>query len=358
RRTAEKTPSTLLKMMERHRESERVRHHTLNELMRNVCEGVPGYSDVSKETKSCDVISTSDNLDTFPDPFDLMSSPVGKRHFGMLSPKMDGLYASPCGIKSDQRDLNETLELGENEMKTVSPECILQTNLGSQDDYISGSCSKTLNDLVSKTGHSNSHSTPGKTSVSTPGRILSNTPVKSPVIIGKNKRKQYTPMRSPFHDVTNYMNSPENDELYGPISFDEPKPKRMRLDNDLMPGKFARESPLDEDFVSYVPYIWKFHSAKFTKRQKAEPPTCLPVSPGKENSNGPDSLLSKPEKVDHRKTTWMNGFMMFSRLNRRSFISANPGVHTSQISKMMGHTWRNMSAEEQLPYKFVKFTFH
>jgi len=29
---------------------------------------------------------------------------------------------------------------------------------------------------------------------------------------------------------------------------------------------------------------------------------------------------SKVEKIDHRKTTWMNGFMMFSRLNRRSFI--------------------------------------
>ena len=29
---------------------------------------------------------------------------------------------------------------------------------------------------------------------------------------------------------------------------------------------------------------------------------------------------SKPEKIDHRKTTWMNGFMMFSRYNRKKFI--------------------------------------
>ena len=33
------------------------------------------------------------------------------------------------------------------------------------------------------------------------------------------------------------------------------------------------------------------------------------------------------------------------------FLSANPGVHTSHISKMMGHAWRSMPAEKQLPYK-------
>lgn len=47
----------------------------------------------------------------------------------------------------------------------------------------------------------------------------------------------------------------------------------------------------------------------------------------------------------------MNGFMMFSRYNRKKFIEANPGVHTSHISKILGHTWRNMSAEDQKPYK-------
>ena len=31
---------------------------------------------------------------------------------------------------------------------------------------------------------------------------------------------------------------------------------------------------MDGDFVSYVPYIWKFHSGKFTKRQKAERPSA------------------------------------------------------------------------------------
>ena len=29
----------------------------------------------------------------------------------------------------------------------------------------------------------------------------------------------------------------------------------------------------------------------------------------------------------------------------------NPGVHTSQISKLMGYDWRTMNASEQVPYK-------
>nr|KAG5685199.1 hypothetical protein BaRGS_019876 [Batillaria attramentaria] len=32
-------------------------------------------------------------------------------------------------------------------------------------------------------------------------------------------------------------------------------------------------------------------------------------------------------------------------------VRAHPGVHTSHISKIMGHAWRTMSPEEQAPYK-------
>ena len=35
----------------------------------------------------------------------------------------------------------------------------------------------------------------------------------------------------------------------------------------------------------------------------------------------PEETETKPQhRVDHRKTSWMNGFMMYSRMHRRSYI--------------------------------------
>ncbi|XP_074662750.1 uncharacterized protein LOC141915201 isoform X2 [Tubulanus polymorphus] len=60
---------------------------------------------------------------------------------------------------------------------------------------------------------------------------------------------------------------------------------------------------------------------------------------------------AKQNKVDLRKTSWMNGFMMFSRLHRRDYIMANKGMPTAQVSKLLGQTWRKMSPQEQEPYR-------
>ncbi|KAK2146473.1 hypothetical protein LSH36_605g00012 [Paralvinella palmiformis] len=43
--------------------------------------------------------------------------------------------------------------------------------------------------------------------------------------------------------------------------------------------------------------------------------------------------------------------MMFSCLNRREISEKNPGLHASQITKLLGHEWRQMSAEQQSPYR-------
>ncbi|CAL1538063.1 unnamed protein product, partial [Lymnaea stagnalis] len=55
-------------------------------------------------------------------------------------------------------------------------------------------------------------------------------------------------------------------------------------------------------------------------------------------------------KIDLRKSSWMNGFMMYSRIHRKRFIKENPGLQASNISKMMGQAWRGMTAEQQQPY--------
>nr|XP_022330754.1 uncharacterized protein LOC111129007 isoform X1 [Crassostrea virginica]XP_022330755.1 uncharacterized protein LOC111129007 isoform X1 [Crassostrea virginica]XP_022330756.1 uncharacterized protein LOC111129007 isoform X1 [Crassostrea virginica]XP_022330757.1 uncharacterized protein LOC111129007 isoform X1 [Crassostrea virginica]XP_022330758.1 uncharacterized protein LOC111129007 isoform X1 [Crassostrea virginica] len=521
KRAGEKTPKTLLKMMERHRENERVRHHTLNESMKKVCERVPGYSDVMKETKvvmmqkiiayicylentvhdlcekldlkvndlfmSTDFIteqlrvkkafkkdatvlkqktrnkaeskrhqldhrsrkissptidSTTDHhqvegqessqesgvgtsvgiqtfpalknhtwltspmknlmhvpvceeskeeeqgddeegffsqstqgilsqlidtpsklifqnddflpssscLDNFPDAFDLMSSPVCKRSPQLSSPgAKERILLNPTyGIKNDVKDFSETSEHTDGEMRTISPESILQTNLYREDVFLSQASEPISQHNMS--GHSDISvflSSPEKHSIQ-------NTPVKSPYWPGRNKRKQYTPKRSPFNNITNLRLQPsvsEAEEDEEEVEEDEEEcslqPAAKKFKSETC-GKFLRRSPVDEDFVSYVPYIWKFHSTSRSRRQKASQVSNKCIMESEEENK---ISASKPEKIDHRKTTWMNGFMMFSRYNRKKFIEANPGVHTSHISKILGHTWRNMSAEDQKPYK-------
>ncbi|ESO86145.1 hypothetical protein LOTGIDRAFT_235519 [Lottia gigantea] len=111
----------------------------------------------------------------------------------------------------------------------------------------------------------------------------------------------------------------------------------------------------NQQVLHQIPYSWTFHSMNDTAGKKYNstntPQTIIkihrPQAPQMKENIPPITNC----KLDLRKTSWMNGFMMFSRLNRKNFISANPGVHTSHISKLMGQSWRNMSDEAQQPYK-------
>ncbi|XP_033734603.1 uncharacterized protein LOC117323468 [Pecten maximus] len=291
-----------------------------------------------------DFLPTSTTLDNFPDAFDLMSSPLGARSkYLLLSPKvraMDSL--TDFGIRSDKKDFVEQWE-NIHEMRTISPECVLPTTPSPR-------VHSTLHDSF---GFRTFHQV---TPYLSPDAEILRTPDKSTLKL-KNKRKQYTPHRSPFHNLTNFgsqstMASTDSDEDQ-PLPLVIPRHRKPRTRPPMI-----RPSKIDEDFVSYVPYIWKFHNTAITRRQKAEAArleaqlfsstsdTCQT-----DQTHDEHLAMNRPIKIDHRKTTWMNGFMMFSRLNRRTFIDANPGIHTSHISKMMGHAWRNMSPQEQQPYK-------
>ncbi|XP_069116292.1 uncharacterized protein [Argopecten irradians] len=291
-----------------------------------------------------DILPTSTTLDNFPDAFELMSSPLGARSkYVLLSPKVRAMESlTDFGIRSDKKDFVEQWE-NAHEMRTISPECVLPTTPSPR-------VHSTLHDSFGfRTFH---QVTPYQ---SQEADIL-RTPDKSTLKL-KNKRKQYTPHRSPFHNLTNFgsqstMESTDSDEDQ-PMPLVIPKHKKPRVRPPMV-----RPSKIDEDFVSYVPYIWKFHNTAITRRQKAEAAKIeaqLYSSPADtsqaDQTNDQHLAMNQPIKIDHRKTTWMNGFMMFSRLNRRTFIDANPGIHTSHISKMMGHAWRNMSPHEQQPYK-------
>lgn len=150
------------------------------------------------------------------------------------------LLNSSYGIKNDVQDYTEAAEHTDGEMKTISPESILQTNVYREDVFLSQASEPP-----------SQHNTSGLSDISvflsSPERpSIQNTPVKSPYWPGKNKRKQYTPKRSPFNNITNLRLQPsvseeeeeeeEEDEDYEP----EPAAKRFKSDSC---GKFLRRSP-------------------------------------------------------------------------------------------------------------------
>uniref|UniRef100_A0A0L8IEK8 HMG box domain-containing protein n=2 Tax=Octopus bimaculoides TaxID=37653 RepID=A0A0L8IEK8_OCTBM len=133
-------------------------------------------------------------------------------------------------------------------------------------------------------------------------------------------------------------------------------PDRYSPDDCGQPLKYSlqrqlRSAIVKKDDDQFESYEWKFHEVANIRRQKMDR-----ASSDKEPFDSCESKMKTDKieylpKIDHRRVSWMNGFMMFSQMNRRKFINANPGVHTSHISKMMGHTWRNMSEDKQRPYK-------
>ncbi|XP_067680204.1 uncharacterized protein [Haliotis asinina] len=154
----------------------------------------------------------------------------------------------------------------------------------------------------------------------------------------KNKRKQYTPKRSPFNNLDINSANTGNQQYFN-VEDDE----RFQME----PINYEVEA------IGNEPEDVSLQSLGLTRNQKTQIAQLQSqrYRPASSTSSGGSRDLTKSGKTDLRKTSWMNGFMMFSRLNRRTFINANPGVHTSHISKIMGHAWRNMTPEEQAPYK-------
>ncbi|XP_041428750.1 meiosis initiator protein-like [Xenopus laevis] len=52
----------------------------------------------------------------------------------------------------------------------------------------------------------------------------------------------------------------------------------------------------------------------------------------------------------HFRKKCVNGFIMFCRLNRRPYLSANPGTASTTATKELAELWREMSAQERRPY--------
>ncbi|XP_064602623.1 uncharacterized protein LOC135468350 isoform X2 [Liolophura sinensis] len=458
-----RTPNTLMRLQEKHRQNERVRHHTLIKNMKAVCSRVPGYDEKAKETKvvmlqrvvdyichieqhiqglsdelgikldlsntflTTKIRKTSDErnkqmcsarscyrktadpfLATYiPESVEMMES---EQPFAMSTPQ------TSCGISDDmdrklqlRRQKISSPTVGSSSDATVP---LLSEAVGSQsslssedshkpapsnipfvdemtlspsntwisesddvlslhpkDDYLNPEeslgfeqpddfgmsssfplGSPLRSNSVLDFGAGNGHLSDDHLEAVSPDRVLqikSGPLLKEKLLQLIERKKESYLDRPPLTPITNMM---RKDVKERSLSQQEELSQALTpiVDKNLR-SDIGRKD--DNYFVSYVPYMWKFHDMAMTRRQKA---AAARTQTEKENGEAVVPMKDdscKPVKVDLRKTSWMNGFMMFSRINRRTFIEANPGVHTSHISKMMGHTWRNMLEEEQRPYK-------
>ncbi|GFR97939.1 transcription factor Sox-14 [Elysia marginata] len=164
------------------------------------------------------------------------------------------------------------------------------------------------------------------------------------IYLSSRKRKQSSPKRTPFFNISNKtQNIPSK---FGKSSkeasawikqeseFHTPSDSHMGLSATLKCDVIKREHAENNDEANENLIIESILEEECSKVLR-------------------EARVAVQSKLDLRKSSWMNGFMMYSRIHRKKFIKRNPGFHTALISKLMGHTWRSMTVEEQHPYTYV-----
>ncbi|XP_070179416.1 uncharacterized protein [Littorina saxatilis] len=453
-----RTPNTLRHIMEKHRHSERIRHHTLNEQLKAICSLVPGSADDNRETKVVmmqrviSYIAFLENTIEFlcgclgskPHPSWVLLTTNFRDYFKDYFKGFEDTDIGDDEVLAATQNLSQSMqdEVSYGRFKVSSPtvdsttDCVVpvmvlpvekevtvlsqdsdvhSSSVAGDDDHTAHMWSVFGDHQMTGTGHSHGDadmffSSAVDDSVSAVLEITSSTQVDNdtlviefdtreqgnttytrmdktkvhaqPVVptlrpvqhfsvsskpvhtyytiekhipdhgfqstVRRNKRKQLSPRRSSHHD--DYL----SERAYLPSWSCEPQ-KTMAVPSD------DSKSDATPCKVRVVPYNIRCNHRHPVQRLQAtrgklslDCPAPVQVSKPQEDTarvTATESQDKLSSKLDLRKTSWMNGFMMFSRLNRRKFIQAHPGVHTSHISKIMGHAWRNMNREEQAPYK-------
>lgn len=160
------------------------------------------------------------------------------------------------GIKSDKADLRDTIhDITDHEMRTISPDCILPTNLfksvlsnkyvviPTAATYYSADSTdeQIVPDQYCNTDEENCAPKP-----------------KTPVKIsqgGKNKRKRYTPKHSPLLDVSNILGYGDDEEES--IVPSVPKAKRPKTTSQPVSGKVIKKGICIFVHIFLLPVGWQ-----------------------------------------------------------------------------------------------------
>ncbi|XP_059171394.1 uncharacterized protein LOC131952648 isoform X2 [Physella acuta] len=469
----DKTPNTVKMLKEKHRENERLRHHSLNQHLRLICKGVPGSAEDGKETKVVmmqRIISyvaylentikyMSSQLNVCPDPSwlkltssikDIEKSGTWRREFYAISSddsEDSEIFASniSCRLKLSSPTVDSTTDsMPSNKPSHKSPTLKIENFLQESQDSTCPSSS-----LYQDTDEDQSNNASG-----CPGWVV---PAEEVIIEESDNFDQLLGNNDYDHTIfelpsstfeSKYMETPDEVEWLGSPDncvFYEGKPENqfgIRCDpnfqdeqlsdmshtiivspNQVLPQTTIKfESDIDAmSRISFDKCVGSYHRMENTHNQldvqlvprcnkrKQSSPRRVPlfnitnwtdidlkmdveeynhaeektdteskrVSIGvlselqsdikkecTETDQVPEIELAREcekvvkeasievtSKLDLRKSSWMNGFMMYSRIHRKRFIKENPGLQASSISKMMGHTWRHMTPGQQQPYR-------
>nr|XP_047135813.1 transcription factor Sox-21-A-like [Hydra vulgaris] len=70
-----------------------------------------------------------------------------------------------------------------------------------------------------------------------------------------------------------------------------------------------------------------------------------------------ENVLSQRKNVSSQETAIkekikrpMSSFLLWAKVTRKNYLKKNPHMHNSEVSKLLGYTWNQMSAIEKLPF--------
>jgi structure-specific recognition protein 1 len=93
------------------------------------------------------------------------------------------------------------------------------------------------------------------------------------------------------------------------------------------------------------------------KPAKKEPKKDLPSKASTSKKKSKDADEEGPKKKQKKKKDpnapkrALSGFMFFSQMERENLKKTNPGISFTDVGRVLGEKWKNLSAEEKEPYE-------